>query len=164
MAGVSEPYLQADVDYIVAHPLCMPETDDLPVVPDGPVPPMHTRAYGSFAKLLGWYVRERHILTLEEAIRKATSFLAQRIGLDDRGFLRKGMYADITIFDPRTVAERGTRENPAQYPEGIRFVLVNGQVVVDGGRPTIVRSGRVLRGPGWTKKRLGRAPRRGRTV
>ena len=151
IAGVSEPYLQSDVDYTVAHPLCMPETDDLPVAPDGPVPPMHTRAFGSFAKLLGYYVREKHILTLEEAIRKATSFPAQRIGLEGRGLLRKGMFADIAIFDPHTVAERGTREHPAQYPEGIRFVLVNGQPVVDGGKPTSVRSGRVLRGQGRTK-------------
>ena len=91
-------------------------------------------------------------------------FPAQRIGLEGRGLLRKGMYADITIFDPRTVAERGTREHPAQYPEGIRFVLVNGQPVVDGGKPTSVRSGRVLRGQGRTKKSLGSLPGRGRTV
>jgi N-acyl-D-aspartate/D-glutamate deacylase len=151
VAGVSEPYLQADVDYTVAHPLCMPETDDLPVVPGGPVPPMHTRAYGSFAKLLGHYVRDRKLLTLEEAVRKATSFPAQRLGLEGRGLLRKGMHADITIFDPRTVAEKGTRENPSQYPVGIQFVLVNGEIVVDEGAQTKARPGRVLRGPGWTK-------------
>jgi len=145
--GVTEPYFQEDVDYTVGHPLCMPETDGRPIAPSGDpaLPPMHHRTYGAFAKMLGWYVRDRDIITLEEAIRKSTSFPAQRIGLKDRGLLREGMWADITILDPETIRETGTLENPAQYPEGILYVLVNGQIVIDKGEHTGALPGRVLR-------------------
>jgi len=110
---------------------------------------VHPRVYGSFTRVLGRYVREQHVLRLEDAIRKMTSQPAQRVGLSDRGLLRPGMAADITVFDPNTVIDRATFENPHQYSEGIRYVVVNGAVVLDDGRITDARPGRGLRGPGW---------------
>ncbi|MBW3629435.1 MAG: D-aminoacylase [Gemmatimonadetes bacterium] len=105
----------------------------------------HPRAYGSFPRILCRYVRERGVLTLEDAIRKFTSLPAARVGLTDRGLLRAGLYADITIFDPATVCDRATFENPVQTSVGIQHVLVNGVPVVRGGAPTGERPGRGLR-------------------
>ncbi|MGH9430848.1 MAG: N-acyl-D-amino-acid deacylase family protein [Terriglobia bacterium] len=106
----------------------------------------HPRFYGTFPRVLGVYVRQKHVLTLPDAIRKMTSFPAQITGLTDRGLLRPGMAADITIFNPRTVSDRATFENPLQYPEGIPYVIVNGKIVMDRGRHTGNKPGRVLRG------------------
>ncbi len=105
----------------------------------------HPRLYGSFARVLGRYVREERVLTLEEAVRKMTSLPAQRLGLADRGLIAEGMYADITIFDPQSVIDRATFEVPQQYPEGIRYVIVNGVVTVDNGEHIKALAGRVLR-------------------
>jgi N-acyl-D-aspartate/D-glutamate deacylase len=98
--------------------------------------------------VLGVYVRERKVLTLPDAIRKMTSFPAQITGLMDRGLLRPGMAADITIFDPKTVIDKATFENPLQYPLGIPYVIVNGVVVIDQGQHTGEKPGRVLYGMG----------------
>ncbi len=108
----------------------------------------HPRFYGTFPRVLGMYVRERHVLTLPDAVRKMTSLSAQITGLTDRGLLRPGMAADITIFDPATVRDQATFEDPAQYPRGIPYVIVNGAVVVDQGQHTGAKPGRVLYGRG----------------
>lgn len=108
----------------------------------------HPRFYGTFARVLGVYVREKKVLTLPDAVRKMTSLPAQITGLTDRGLLRPGMAADITIFDPRTVSDRATFEEPMQYPAGIPYVVVNGTVVIAQGEHTHAHPGRVLYGRG----------------
>ena len=121
------------------------------VAPDGPFGKdyTHPRAYGTFPRILGLYVRQQHLMTLEFAVRKMTSLAAQRVGLADRGLLRPGMAADITIFDPETVNDRATFEKPHQPSVGITYVLVNGQIVLRRGELTSARPGRGLRGPGY---------------
>ncbi len=118
---------------------------------DGPlsVALTHPRTYGSFPKILGRYVRDQNLMPLEEAIRKATSLPAQRLGIKDRGLVREGLYADLVIFDPETIIDRATYQKPHQYSVGIEYVIVNGQVVLDRGRFTNARPGRVIRGPGY---------------
>ena len=145
ISGISQPYSQEDVDSTVKHPLCMLGTDDRPIARHGSAPPWHRRGYGSFARVMGWYVRERGILSLEEAIRKITTLPANRLGLPDRGWLKEGYYADITVFDPDIIQDLTSDEDPAQYPEGIDFVMVNGQLVVENGKPTGALPGKVLR-------------------
>jgi N-acyl-D-aspartate/D-glutamate deacylase len=108
----------------------------------------HPRSYGTFARVLGRYVREQRVIPLEEAVRKMTSFPAARLGLSDRGLVRPGVKADITVFDPATVADRATFENPHQYAVGISTVIVNGQVAFENGAMTDARPGRVLYGAG----------------
>jgi len=108
----------------------------------------HPRAFGSAARILGHYVRDERVLRLEEAIRKMTSLPASRMRLVDRGLLRPGMAADIVAFDPETVQSRATYADPLRYSAGIPYVAVNGRLVVDEGRITNARPGRVLRGPG----------------
>lgn len=105
----------------------------------------HPRTYGSTARVLGTYVRERGSLTLETAIEKLTSVPAARLGLHDRGVLREGAFADLVVFDPDTVADVATYEEPARHPVGIEHVVVNGQIVIDGGAETDARPGRLLR-------------------
>src|SRR3954470_10551431 len=104
----------------------------------------HPRAWGSFPRVLGRYVREQHVLTWEDAIRKMTALPANTIGMIDRGYIAPGMAADITVFDPNTVIDRATYEDPAQVSEGIRDVIVNGVVALRNGKPTGERGGRVL--------------------
>ncbi|MFQ5822015.1 MAG: amidohydrolase family protein, partial [Candidatus Heimdallarchaeota archaeon] len=105
----------------------------------------HPRAYGTYPRILGKCVREDQIIALEEAVRKMTSFPAQRFGLRDRGLIREGMAGDITIFDPDHVLDKATFEDPIQFPEGIEYVLVNGVVVKEGNHHTGCLPGRVLR-------------------
>jgi N-acyl-D-amino-acid deacylase len=112
----------------------------------------HPRFYGTFPRVLGVYVREKHVLTLPDAIRKMTSLAAQILGFTDRGLLRPGLAADITLFDPATVQDKATFENPMQYPVGIPYVIVNGVVVIDHGLHTGARPGRVLYGRGKTAR------------
>jgi N-acyl-D-aspartate/D-glutamate deacylase len=109
----------------------------------------HPRSFGSHTRLLSEYVRERHVFTVEEAVRKMTSLPANRLGLADRGILRQGMKADVVVFDPATVKDMATYENPAQYSQGVDWVLVNGRPVVADGKPTNALPGQVLRGPGY---------------
>jgi dihydroorotase/N-acyl-D-amino-acid deacylase len=108
----------------------------------------HPRFYGTFPRVLGVYVREQHVLTLPDAIRKMTSLPAQILGLTDRGLLRPKMAADIVVFDPKTVKDRATFEDPSQYPVGIPYVIVNGVVVIDKGEHNGAKPGRVLYGRG----------------
>ena len=108
----------------------------------------HPRFYGTFPRVLGVYVRERHVLTLPDAVRKMTSLAAQITGLTDRGLLHPGMAADITVFDPATVRDEATFEDPARYPSGIPYVIVNGVVVIDQGEHTGAKPGHVLYGRG----------------
>ncbi|SPE32262.1 N-acyl-D-aspartate/D-glutamate deacylase [Acidobacteriia bacterium SbA2] len=108
----------------------------------------HPRFYGTFPRVLAVYVRERKVLSLPDAVRKMTSFPAQICGLMDRGLLRPGMAADITVFDPKAVADQATFQNPLLYPVGIPYVIVNGVVVIDQGQHTGEKTGRVLYGRG----------------
>ena len=105
----------------------------------------HPRAYGTFPRVLGKYTREEKVLTLQEAIRKMTSFPAQKLGLKDRGLIKEGMWADITVFDPNKVIDKATFMTPHQYPEGIEYVIVNGKIVVEKGEHTKEKPGKVLR-------------------
>ncbi len=109
----------------------------------------HPRAWGSASRILGYYVREQKVLSMEEAIRKMTSLPAARMHLADRGIVRVGMVADLVAFDPETIASRATYADPLHYSAGIPFVAVNGQLVVDQGAITKARPGRPLRGPGY---------------
>jgi len=109
----------------------------------------HPRAYGNYPRLLGKYVREERVLTLEDAVRKATSAVATRLAIADRGLLREGMKADIVVFDPATIADLATFERPHQLSVGVRHVLVNGVEVVRDGAHTGAKPGQVVRGPGW---------------
>ena len=120
---------------------------------DGPLAgsKSHPRGWGSYPRILGRYVRDEKLLSLEDAIHKMTGGPAARVGLKDRGQLHEGNFADITIFDPRTVIDRATFESPNQYPVGIEYVLVNGQISVDKGERTPALAGQVLRGPGYKK-------------
>lgn len=109
----------------------------------------HPRGFGTFPRILGRYVRQDSVITLEFAIRKMTSLAAQRVGLNDRGLLKPGMFADITVFDPATIIDRSTFEEPSQLATGVSYVFVNGVAVVDGGQPTNALPGRALRGAGY---------------
>ncbi len=113
----------------------------------------HPRAYGTFARILGRYVREQKVLPLEEAIRKMSSAVASRLSLRDRGLLREGHFADVVVFDERTIIDRATYQQPHQLSEGVQHVLVNGIAVVRDGRHTNAKPGRIVRGPGWTGHR-----------
>jgi dihydroorotase/N-acyl-D-amino-acid deacylase len=112
----------------------------------------HPRAYGNFTRVLGKYVREEKVIPLEDAIRKMTSATANRLSLQDRGLVREGLFADIVVFDPETVGDRATYENPHQLSVGIRDVFVNGVAVVKAGQVTGAKPGRVVRGPGYVAK------------
>jgi N-acyl-D-amino-acid deacylase len=105
----------------------------------------HPRVYGTCARFLGKYVREEKVLSLPQAIKRMTSLPAQRLGLQDRGIIREGMAADLVIFNPDTIIDRGTYAEPNQYPEGIHYVLVNGKIAVDQGKMTAIRAGKVIR-------------------
>jgi len=109
----------------------------------------HPRAFGTFPRVLGRYVRDEPVLSLEEAVRRMTSATARRLSLVDRGVLAVGSFADVAIFDPATIVDRATYERPAQLPAGVRHVWVNGVQVLEDGRHTGAKPGRALRGPGW---------------
>lgn len=120
---------------------------------DGPLAgsKSHPRGWGTYPRILGRYVRDEKLLSLETAVNKMTGAPAARVGLKDRGLLKEGMFADITIFDPAKVIDRATFESPNQYPVGIEYVLVNGRVSVDKGQRTPALAGRALRGPGYKR-------------
>jgi len=109
----------------------------------------HPRNYGTNARVLGRYVREQKVLTLEDAVRKMTSLPAQILGLQDRGQIRKGFAADVVVFDPDKIQDHATFEEPHRYSTGVSHVLVNGELVLRDGEHTGALPGRVLRGPGW---------------
>jgi N-acyl-D-amino-acid deacylase len=132
-----------DVEAIMAHPQTMIASDGrLVELGDGHP---HPRWYGTFPRVLGRYARDEGVITLEQAVRKMTALPAARIGLRDRGQIRQGWYADIVVFDPETVVDRATFEDPHRYPDGIEWVLVNGQIAVESGEFRDVRAGAVLK-------------------
>jgi N-acyl-D-amino-acid deacylase len=139
-----------DVRAALKHPLVGVGTDSGAKAEDGKLAESksHPRAWGSFPRILGRYVRDEKLLTLEDAIRKMTSKAATRVHLNDRGVLRPGLAADVTVFDPATIRDVATFDDPTHYSVGVKHVLVNGRRVVADGRITQERPGRVLRGPG----------------
>lgn len=127
-------------------------TDHGATAPDGPLGmrKVHPRAWGTFPRILGRHVREERLLSLETAIRKMTGVPAERLGLTGRGLVREGYFADLVVFDPATVTDRATFQEPHQPAVGIRYVMVNGRFSLYDGQPTGARAGRVLRGPAWS--------------
>jgi len=140
-----------DVRLAMQSPLVCVDTDSSAQAEDGPLSESksHPRAWGTFPRILGKYVRDEHVLRLEEAIRKMTAQPAARVHLNDRGLLRPGLAADITVFDPARIRDTSTFEDPKHYAEGVEYVFVNGRAVVAQGRITGERPGRPLRGPGF---------------
>ena len=141
-----------DVRAAIAAPWVGVDTDFGAVAPDGPLGfrTVHPRAYGTFPRILGRYVREEGVLTLETAVRKMTGVAADRFRLQERGYLREGYFADITVFDPARVTDRATFGN-VETALGIRYVIVNGRFTLDDGHLTGERPGRPIRGPGWRR-------------
>jgi N-acyl-D-amino-acid deacylase len=111
----------------------------------------HPRAYGSFARVLGKYVRDEQVITLQEAIRKLAALPAQNMRIDRRGELRQGFYADIVVFDPDKIQDHATFIEPHQYATGMVHVFVNGEQVLKDGEHTGATPGRAVRGPGWNR-------------
>jgi N-acyl-D-amino-acid deacylase len=143
--GIFHAMSERDLVRILRHPATMIGSDgSVPIF--GEANP-HPRSYGTFARVLGLYVRDRKVLTLEDAIRKMSAFPAARLGLVDRGVLRPGLKADVAVFDAATVRDTATFDKPHQYAEGFSHVIVNGQVVFENGEMTAARPGRVLYGP-----------------
>ncbi|NLL37477.1 MAG: D-aminoacylase [Fretibacterium sp.] len=135
---------EADVRTVIAHPLSAVISDSWVTAPSAGGRP-HPRAYGTFPRLLGKYVREEKVLSLEEGVRKITSMPARKAGIRGRGLIAEGFFADLVVFDPETIRDKATFLDPHQYPEGIRHVLVNGQVVVTNNTLLGVRPGKILR-------------------
>ncbi len=135
---------------ILQQPWTSIGSDGSAVNPDGPTGRTHPhpRYYGTFPRVLGRYARELKVITLPEAVKKMTSMNADKIGIKDRGRLKEGAFADVTIFDQDRVIDRATFENPHQFPVGIEYVIVNGQVTIDKGQHTGALAGRVIYGPG----------------
>jgi len=142
---------EADVRLAVSNPVVTFGSDSEAQAEDGPLSKSkaHPRAFGTFPRVLGEYVREEHTMRMEEAVRKMTSLAASRVGLMDRGILRPGMMADITVFEPNTVKDVATFNDPLHYSLGVKFVFVNGRPVLWEGSITGERPGRALRGPGY---------------
>jgi N-acyl-D-aspartate/D-glutamate deacylase len=147
VSGMSEP----DVALALEQPWVSVDNDSQGTAPDGLLgrEHPHPRAYGTFPRILRKYVREEKKLTLEDAIRKFSALPAARMRLSDRGVIKKGMWADIVVFDPNTITDRATFENPNQLSEGMQFVLVNGVPVIENGKMTNALPGKVVRGPGY---------------
>jgi dihydroorotase/N-acyl-D-amino-acid deacylase len=146
---------ESDMQAALKSPFVSICTDNGARATDGPLAgsKSHPRGWGTYPRILGRYVREQHLISLELAVHKMTGLPASNVGLKQRGMIREGYFADLTIFDPNTVIDRATFEEPNQYPVGINFVIVNGRIEVDKGQRTPALSGRVLRGPGYGKIR-----------
>jgi N-acyl-D-amino-acid deacylase len=132
---------EEDVRTVMRHPSTMIGSDGIPTLEGKP----HPRLYGTFARVLGRYARDEKLFSLAEGVHRMTGFAARKFGLRDRGVLREGAIADLVLFDPRRIIDRGTWENPKVTPDGIEAVYVNGAKAVSGGKPTGARTGRVLR-------------------
>ena len=144
-SGIFHAINEEDLQRILRHPATMIGSDgEIPIF--GRANP-HPRSYGTNARVLGRYVRELKVITLEDAIRKMSGFPAARLGLADRGVLKEGLKADVVIFDPAAIRDKATFEQPHQYAEGVSTVIVNGQVAFENGKMTSARPGRVLYGP-----------------
>jgi N-acyl-D-amino-acid deacylase len=147
--GVSCVYFDQDEDNVRAlmkNPLVVVGSDGYSLSPEGPLGAgkPHPRSYGTFPRVLGHYVREEKVLTLEEAVRKMTSITAQRFGLTGRGLVTEGAFADLVLFDAATINDQATFTNPHQFPTGIPYVIVNGKVVIDQGKHTGLLPGHVI--------------------
>jgi len=145
---------EGDVRTAVANPIVTYGSDSEAQAEDGPLSKTkaHPRAFGTFPRVLGVYAREQHTMSLEEAVRKMTSLAASRVGLLDRGILRPGAFADIAVFDPKTIRDTATFSDPMHYSVGVRYVFVNGRPVVWDGAITAERPGRPVRGAGYQAK------------
>lgn len=141
----------------VALPWMSFDSDEAATAPEGVFlkSAQHPRAYGTFARVLGHYVREEKIITLQDAIHRLTGLPASNLSLDERGFLKSGYYGDVAVFDPATIQDHATFEHAQTFATGMQYVLVNGAVAVDGGRITDARSGRAVRGRAWTGRADG---------
>jgi N-acyl-D-amino-acid deacylase len=146
VATVYAHHCEEDMNLALKQPWCSIGSDGSALATEGPLAVgAHPRSFGTFPRVLGVYVRERALLSLEDAVRKMTSLGAIKVGIHDRGLLQAGLFADITVFNPDKVTDKATYEEPRQYPEGIPYVIVNGQVVIDQGNHTGARPGRALR-------------------
>lgn len=147
VSTVYEHHTEKDMNLAMRQPWCSIGSDGSAYAIDGDLRRghPHPRNFGTFPRVLGIYVRERGLLTLEDAVRKMTSLNATKIGLSDRGWLHAGAFADVTIFNPDRIIDRATYEQPFQYNDGIEYVIVNGQLVLDRGEPTGAKPGRALR-------------------
>jgi N-acyl-D-aspartate/D-glutamate deacylase len=146
-------HTEADMTYAMKQPFVSFGSDGSAMRADeaGERGRPHPRSFGTYARVMGHYVRDLKTITLEEAVRKATSQNAAKVRLYDRGLLRPGMWADVTVFNPAAIADKATYENPFQYAVGVDYVLVNGKVVIDRGKHTGARPGMILYGPGTRK-------------
>jgi dihydroorotase/N-acyl-D-amino-acid deacylase len=140
-----------DVRYTVSNPLVTYGSDSEEQAEEGPLSTTkaHPRAFGTFTRVLAEYVRKQHTMSLEEAVRKMTSLAASRVGITDRGILRPGMMADVTVFNPQTIRDLATYNDPLRYSTGVEYVFVNGRPVIFAGKITDERPGKALRGPGY---------------
>jgi N-acyl-D-amino-acid deacylase len=140
---------EADMQLIMQQPWTSIGSDGSAVNPDGPTGRSHPhpRNYGTFPRVLGRYVRELKTITLPDAVKKMTSMNADKIGIKERGRLKEGAFADVTIFDAARVIDRATFEQPHQFPVGIKYVIVNGVVTIDNEQHTGALAGRVIYGP-----------------
>ncbi len=145
--AVYDHHTEKDMNLALTQPWCSIGSDGLALSTEGALRRghPHPRSFGTFPRVLGVYVRERGLLRFEDAVRRMTSLSAAKLGLQDRGLLRPGFYADLTLFDPERVIDRATYENPFQYSDGIEYVIVNGQLVLDRGKHTGARPGKALR-------------------
>jgi dihydroorotase/N-acyl-D-amino-acid deacylase len=141
---------EANVEMQLRQPWMKIGTDGGGWDPDSATGLVHPREYGTYPRILGHYVRERGVLTLEEAVRKMSSAVATRLSIRDRGVLKEGMMADVVVFDPATITDKATFTEPHQLSAGMKQVFVNGILVWDDGRHTGAKPGRIVRGPGWT--------------
>ena len=140
-------HTEEDMTAALEQPWCSIGSDGSAFAVSGPLRRgnPHPRSFGTFPRVLGVYVRELHVLRLEDAIRKMTSLNAAKLGLHDRGMIQPGQHADLVVFNPDTIIDRSTYTDPFQYSEGVIHVIVNGRVVIDDGKLTDVRPGRVLK-------------------
>ena len=147
VSTVYDHHPEKDMNLAMVQPWCSIGSDGVALATEGPLRQghPHPRSFGTFPRVLGVYVRQQGLLRLEDAVRKMTSQNAVKLGLQDRGLLRPGAFADITLFDPDRVIDRATYADPFQYSEGIIYVIVNGQIVLDQGKHTGARPGRALR-------------------
>jgi N-acyl-D-amino-acid deacylase len=147
VSTVYDHHTEKDMTLAMQQPWCSIGSDGLAYAVAGPLRRghPHPRSFGTFPRILGVYVRQKGLLRLEDAVRKMTSQNAAKLGLFDRGVLRQGQYADVTVFDAERVIDRATYTDPFQYSEGIEYVLVNGQLTLERGKHTGAQAGRALR-------------------
>lgn len=138
---------EEDVEAVLRHPLSMVGSDGKILSVEGPLSEgmPHPRNFGTYPRVIARYVREKRTLALPQAIQKMTSLVAKRFFITKRGEIREGFYADLTLFDPERIRDKATFDAPKQYPEGIEYVLINGQLVLEKGKRTPARPGRILK-------------------